>query len=264
MILLDHGGAGRRGSRILPAGTFGDLVEHWGIQQSGTWAAAPRAWRVIADPSPHLIVTCGPRGFRGVVVGSRTSHVEVDSTGRLLLVAARLRPGVLPAITGVSAAAFTDRALSIEDAFGPRLVRDAGVFDEPEPFGIACGLGRLLSRARRERAARDSRLVRAVLDAVRVGDAAADSGRSPRRLHHQIVELAGMPPRRLRRVDRLGRALLLGLHHPALPWSAVAAGAGYADQPHLVREFHSLLGVSPSAWRMLGADAFKTSHRSVG
>ena len=264
MILLDHGGAGRGGSRLLPAGRLGDLVEHWGIQDPGTWAVAPRAWRVIADPAPHLIVTYGPRGFRGVVVGSRTRYVDVDSTGRLFLVAARLRPGVLPALTGVPASGFTDRGLSIEDVFGPRTLRGAGVFDEPEPSAIAAGLGRLLGRARRDRAARDARLVRAVLDAVRVGDAAADSGRSPRRLHHQVIELAGMSPRRLRRVDRLCRALALGLHDPALPWSAVAARAGFADQPHLVREFRTLLGVAPSAWRQLGADAFKTPARAAG
>ena len=264
MILLDHGGAGRRRSRLVAPGPLGDLVEHVGVQHAGAWAAAPRAWRVIADPSPHLIVTYGPGGFRGVVVGSRTRYSDVDTTNRQWLVTARLRPGVLPAITGMPASAFTDRGRPLDEVFGPASVRDAGVFDEPEPSAAAAGLRRLLARTARGRAARDARIVRAVLEAVRVGDAAAVSGRSPRRLHQRIVELAGMPPRRLRRVERIRRALALGLRHRGLPWSEAAACAGFADQPHLVREFRVLLGVAPSAWWRMGADTFKTLARGVG
>lgn len=234
------------------------------MQHAGAWAAAPRAWRVIADPSAHLIVTFGCRGFRGVVVGARTRYTDVDSTDRQILVAARLRPGVVPAITGVPASGFTDRGLPIEDVFGPGTVRAAGVFDEPRPSAIVAGLARLLAHAPQSRAARDARTVRAVLEAVRVGDAATRSGRSPRRLHQRIVELAGMPPRRLRRVERIRRALALGLQNRGRSWSDVAARAGFADQPHLVREFRALLGVAPSAWWRMGADTFKTPARRVG
>jgi AraC-like DNA-binding protein len=45
-------------------------------------------------------------------------------------------------------------------------------------------------------------------------------------------------------------------------WAAIAAMAGYADQAHLTRELHALLGETPSAWRARGsAVSFKTSGR---
>jgi transcriptional regulator GlxA family with amidase domain len=31
-------------------------------------------------------------------------------------------------------------------------------------------------------------------------------------------------------------------------WAEIAAELGFADQPHLVREFHAFAGMSPSAW----------------
>jgi len=56
----------------------------------------------------------------------------------------------------------------------------------------------------------------------------------------------GMSPHRYlvsRRVDLARRLILAGE-----PLGSVAAGSGFYDQPHLVRHFRRILGVSPKAF----------------
>ncbi len=54
----------------------------------------------------------------------------------------------------------------------------------------------------------------------------------------------GYGPKLLERVLRFRRAERLALHGASL--AAVAVGAGYADQAHLVRECRLLAGSTPS------------------
>ena len=78
--------------------------------------------------------------------------------------------------------------------------------------------------------------------------------RDTRLSHRRFVELfrrdVGLGPKQLCRVLRLGRALRLASSGvPA--WAHVASTAGYCDQSHLVREFRTIAGVSPTEWAAL-------------
>jgi AraC-like DNA-binding protein len=50
---------------------------------------------------------------------------------------------------------------------------------------------------------------------------------------------------RLVRFDVVWRRLAT---HPAARWDAIAADSGYADQAHLIREFHQFTGATPTAF----------------
>jgi AraC-like DNA-binding protein len=52
--------------------------------------------------------------------------------------------------------------------------------------------------------------------------------------------------KRLLKIRRLHAALELRLAGAHETWGQVAAAAGYADQPHLVRDCRTFLGESPS------------------
>lgn len=67
-------------------------------------------------------------------------------------------------------------------------------------------------------------------------------------VHRQVTRHLGLPPRTLARllrfqalagVVRAGQADQLG-------WAGLAAAGGYADQPHLHREFRALAGLTPA------------------
>ena len=102
----------------------------------------------------------------------------------------------------------------------------------------------------------DGRLESASRSARSVASMAQAMNTSLRTAHTHAMSTAGLSPKRLLRIVRLHRAL----RHAAYPranWSDSSYAAGYADQSHMVREFRSLLGDSPEAWRARARDSFK-------
>jgi len=75
---------------------------------------------------------------------------------------------------------------------------------------------------------------------------AAEVGLSTRHLERRFVDSVGTSPKRFLRVERLQLALDLRSRRPDWTWGEVAMEAGYFDQTHLVRDFKSLYGASPS------------------
>ncbi|MEM9196298.1 MAG: AraC family transcriptional regulator [Pseudomonadota bacterium] len=72
-------------------------------------------------------------------------------------------------------------------------------------------------------------------------------GWSRTRLARRFRQEIGVPPKTAARLLRFARAMALG--RTGLGWAEIAADAGFADQPHLVREFTALAGQTPAAWR---------------
>jgi methylphosphotriester-DNA--protein-cysteine methyltransferase len=115
-------------------------------------------------------------------------------------------------------------------------------------------LGRLRIRAARRTdaealAARAVALLRRARGGVGVREVAAALGVGERRLERAFDHAVGMGPKALAgvlRFRRLVRAMDDARGRGPIAWAALAAAAGYADQPHLVREFKRLAGLTPS------------------
>jgi transcriptional regulator GlxA family with amidase domain len=86
------------------------------------------------------------------------------------------------------------------------------------------------------------------------------SGLGARQLERRFLEDVGVTPKALARIVRFQRALR-GLRAGAPP-AAVAAACGFADQPHLAREFRRFAGL-PARAVDLGHVAF-LQDASVG
>ena len=90
----------------------------------------------------------------------------------------------------------------------------------------------------------------AALDAshggIRIADLAAEIGFSGRHMDTLLWRETGLSPKAAARVFRFDRARRL--LSSGAPIAAVAAACGYADQPHLTREFTGLAGCPPSTW----------------
>lgn len=84
-------------------------------------------------------------------------------------------------------------------------------------------------------------------DADGIGALAIEMGVSRYRLVRACKQAFGLTPEDLRRQLRVvhARALLAG--HERL--ADIAAGAGFADQSHMTREFRRLIGLTPAAYR---------------
>ena len=78
----------------------------------------------------------------------------------------------------------------------------------------------------------------------RIDELARRESLGERQLLRLFERHVGAAPSLIARVFRLERALALTATTPR--WSELAVAAGYADQPHLIREFSALTGLTPT------------------
>ena len=82
---------------------------------------------------------------------------------------------------------------------------------------------------------------------IAIGALAAEVGWSRRHLTARFSHEFGLSPKVAARVIRFDRARRL-LPHRRGDLASVAARCGYADQAHMIREFHQFCGCSPTQW----------------
>jgi AraC-like DNA-binding protein len=105
----------------------------------------------------------------------------------------------------------------------------------------------LPSGARRETSQAWERLT-TTAGRVEVARLAAEVGWSRRHLTERFSAEYGIGPKALARVLRFERARWMLVQPVRGTLAEVAAACGYADQAHMVRDWHALAGASPTAW----------------
>lgn len=247
MILLDQAGAGSNAARFFPPSrALGPFVEHFWVQKVRS-SPAGRAWRVVPDANPYLIFVVSREDSRirarCNLVGPRSRFGDTATANRVLTMGVRLRPGVLPLLTRFPASDFTDRSVAIENVFGARgrsLMERLGDLPFPLP-----AVGLISDFLFRECSVRNGTVPLPLGQCVRVDEMARQSGWPLRTLHSRLMQQVGLSPKRVLRIERLHRALA---NFQNAAWAQVAAFSGFADQAHMIREFHDLLGESPTLW----------------
>jgi AraC-like DNA-binding protein len=96
-------------------------------------------------------------------------------------------------------------------------------------------------------------LLEAGADARSPADLARQLHVSERSLQRLAARFVGMPPQLLLRRRRLQEAAERMRADPAADLGALAAELGFADQPHLTREFRSVLGTTPRGYGRAGS-----------
>ena len=211
------------------------------------WRIAPdvevwRAWgsavptRILPDGCLDVIVVDG----RALVAGPDTSaRVHAGEPGGAFGV--RLHAGRGPSLLGVAAVDLRDQTHPLAALWGDRRAREVEArASSATQLGVwALGASEPDSLGRRLHALLDS--------GSSISDAADQLGYSARQLHRLAVPLFGYGLQHLGRVLRLTRAVAAS--DAGAGWAEVAAGAGYADQAHLSRDFAALAGASPTTLR---------------
>lgn len=99
-------------------------------------------------------------------------------------------------------------------------------------------------------------------------------GWSPKRFIAEFSQRVGLTPKRYLRVARFQRIVQIAARcrtaGTPIDWAALALAEGHADQAHLVREFRSFSGLTPTAYHPLAPDQashtaekiFKTAGRA--
>jgi AraC-like DNA-binding protein len=80
-----------------------------------------------------------------------------------------------------------------------------------------------------------------------VSEVATALGVSERHLRRVFRDTVGVGPKTFARLERFRSALDAARAQQAPSWAAIAEGAGYYDQAHLVAELRAMAGVKPQA-----------------
>jgi len=83
---------------------------------------------------------------------------------------------------------------------------------------------------------------------ARIAALAREIGWSRKHLVNRFRSELGLAPKPIARMMRFHHACRLARCGTASGWAGIAAESGYADQAHLVREFSTLAGETPTAW----------------
>jgi AraC-like DNA-binding protein len=190
-----------------------------------------------------------------VVGGPRAGFYVRDVSQPVGSVGAELHPGAAEALLGVPADELAGRHTPLEDLWGAaanrareRLLEADGVERRLDLFESL--LTARLPRVRGVHPAVAHALERFAASAP-VRDVVGASGYSHRRFIALFRRAAGLPPKLYCRVLRFQGALERLARDPAASFVELALGAGYADQPHLGREFRELAGLSPGRYRQI-------------
>jgi AraC-like DNA-binding protein len=204
------------------------------------------AWVVDGPPEPVRVLPDGCMDLmrmdgRFIVAGPDTPASVSPRDGEPV-VGLRFHPGVLPRLLGVPASELRNARVAVSDVRAvPRGTRSLVELatdltsDRPRPETAPWSLPLL------------SHVTGSLATGSAVTDLAREVGWSSRTLQRQCGAVYGYGPAMLRRILRFRRAVRL--LDEGLPYTEVAARAGYADQPHLHREVRDLAGVPLAALR---------------
>lgn len=229
----------------------------------------------VGLPSPHLTVVVSldaplrvrkgaedrPRHLGALLGGLHDGPVRIDHDGTQVGIQLALTPVGCRQLLGMPAAGVAGAVVPLTSALGPRVSelaeRAAGAMTWRARFAVVEDvLRRALGDAgpvRPELAFAWRRLVSS-RGGAGVADLATETGWSRRHLSGQFRREFGLAPKTVGRIARFDAAAALLKAAPAAGVGAVAATAGYADQAHMVRDWHNFAGAAPTAW--LAAEAF--------
>jgi AraC-like DNA-binding protein len=228
-----------------------------------------RPERIVPDGNPELIVHYGhpfselspehgkriqPRVF---LMGQMTRPLALDSNhGVAGVVGVRFRPAGVRAMIGTPMNELTDDLLSFADvspagaerivdriACAPHAAARATLIQD---FVAECAVAN--ARFQDNDVAQWTAQLAAANGRISIRTLADDAGLSPRQLERRFLTQVGIAPQRYANVVRFRSVfdLLTGTTRP--DWAALAQGAGYYDQSHMIRDFKRFLGCSPTAF----------------
>lgn len=209
-------------------------------------------WLVLPDGAVDIVLQAG---IPPSVAGPATRPVVLAQPAGARTAGVRLRPGAVVPALGVRADELLDQVVPVA-RLAPAWRDGAARAQEALERGESRLAGRILAaavtRSGADGPAPDPLVAQAAaLLAADPGMASGTLARalavSPRHLRRRFAEHAGYGPKRYARIMRLQRLLALHARHPDAPAGRLAADAGYADHPHLVRECRELAGRTPSA-----------------
>jgi AraC-like DNA-binding protein len=210
------------------------------------------------------------RRFSGAVVsGPYSQFFSIDPRQHAAIIGVHFKPGGAFPILGLPIDDLTDTHVDLESLWGRFAFelreRLCEATTPLQRFALleAALLSRLWNSSRHHH----HPAVAIALDAferewtdVSIRDVARRVDLSQRRFIQLFADEVGLTPKLYSRIQRFQRTRDIVQKLAAPRWAELAAGCGYADQSHLIRDFQEFSGLSPSTYLRQRSESVLLNH----
>lgn len=238
-------------ARYYPSAELSFFIEHYWIVRWDLRGCPPFLSELLPNASVDLVIERGQSGVFGLVTGKFCHLLE----GKGQVAAVKFRPGAFYPFFCQPVSAITDRALSLYDMFGM-----AGIALESEILSLdddVAIIDRLESFLRIHLPREDAQVVLAneIIDCIhatrailRVDNLVGEFGLSKRSLQRLFQTYVGVSPKQVIQRRRLQEATEHLASGKIIDWPRLAVELGYFDQAHFIRDFKTIVGMTPAAY----------------
>lgn len=243
--------------RLAPPEDLADSIEHvWRVRWN-LEGLAPQLQETLPHPNIHLVLEPGAAAVWGV----HSRRWSRELAGRSLALGIKFRPGAFRPWLGGPVSALSDRALPLQELFGPESsVLNAALEIDALAEAATPVLDFLRARlpAPDPQALLAGRIVDSVAADLSLHSAEALAARwslSLRSLQRLFAEYVGVGPKWVIQRYRLHEAVARVQAGEPVSWAALAQDLGFFDQAHFSAAFQRLIGQTPGGYARAHAGA---------
>lgn len=237
--------------RFEPTELLRPFIEHyWAV----TWERQPGVLReTVPHPAVHLVVEPNASQLHGV--HRRRFSRAIEGTGRVL--GTKFRPAGFRAFLESSVHTLTDKIVHPSILLGPSILE---LESQVVPLKSAQSAFELVDSyllARNPIATNELQTVNQIVQSiaddrslVRAETIVERTGHSLRKLQRLFLDYVGVSPKWvIQRYRLIEAAEKIRTANAPIDYVAVALELGYADQPHFIRDFKAMVGMTPAKYR---------------
>jgi AraC-like DNA-binding protein len=207
-------------------------------------------------PHPNVHVIFETKG--SVIAGVQTKKFSRVLEGQSQVFGIKFKPGGFRPLLKFAVAKLADRLVPAKEILGKYILnlRDVALSDKPEDEKIEAA--NEFFRARLTKPNPNIALAQKIVDQIlnepeilTVDDLAERSGLGKRSLQRLFNEYVGVSPKWVIRRYRLHELVERFNRGTETDWAALALDLGYFDQAHLINDFRTMTGYSPTEYRAL-------------
>ncbi|MFB9325083.1 DUF6597 domain-containing transcriptional factor [Paenibacillus aurantiacus] len=238
-------------TRHAPAEDIGFFVKHYWIIRWNLGDSPPHEQGVIPNPCVNLAIE---RGQSGIFAPStaKSSHLI---QGQGCVFGIKFKPGGFYPFHQLPISRMREHPLDVRTLLGLEAERlEADILplaDDAEMVGRIERLLRPGLPARDETVIFINRIIDGIAadrELTRVEQVCERAGVNVRKLQRLFDQYVGVGPKWVIQLHRLQNAAEILDHEPRQDWAHLALALGYYDQSHFIRDFKSILGVTPEEY----------------
>ncbi len=241
-------------ARRRPAAELTQFIEHYWIVAWDLRHRAPHTQETLPQPNVHVVFEKNNSHAFGVVTGKFSRYLE----GKSHVFGIKFAPGMFRAFLGYAVSRITNRTRPVLEIFGDEVtaVEEILTSEASDDQLVAATDSFFQARipAPDDKANLAKELVRQTLeqrDLLTVDDLARKSAMGTRTLQRLFSEYVGVSPKWVIRRYRLHEAVERLRDGERLDCAQLALELGYFDQAHLINDFKSILGYTPTEFQKM-------------